>query len=164
MAQKLFHGLRKHWLVFPILLLILLLFKRAKANPANVPTAISQSVNQALSQSPYSNYIPFWLAISKMETAAWTSRLFTQANNLWGMKLPRQRDTTANGVFGTGPFAKYMDVDDAAADIRLWMIARQFPTGITNLDDFVAEMGRKGYFGTESTESYLSKVKAWLKR
>jgi hypothetical protein len=44
------------------------------------------------------NFPHIVLAQSKLETGNWTSKVFKETNNLFGMKEPRSRITTANGT------------------------------------------------------------------
>lgn len=50
---------------------------------------------QKLLKSKYSNLARYWFDLAKMETAGFTSPLFLNANNPWGMKLPEKRPTTS---------------------------------------------------------------------
>lgn len=141
-------------------------------------------MDQNFQQTNYSDYVDFWLAVSKMETDNFTSVLFREYLNPWGMKFPSERQTTALpgpfvqqdqtenfmqmfsiGKVGKLPrWAKYKSLDDAAKDIVLWMQAVNFKTGIESLMEFVVEMGNHGYYGKESPESYYKKVVAMSKR
>lgn len=182
MAQKLFHGLL-------ILLLLFLLLRKQKGTsqatskvtpveppkalpPAGTPKAtlsqkelkirlFSERLRDALATTVYSDYINFWMAVAKMETAGFDSSIFRIANNPWNMEKPYNRNTTARPVAYNGRWAMYASLKDAADDILLYMKAKQFKTRIQTIDDFVREMGRLGYYGKESADSYLKKVKAW---
>lgn len=108
-----------------------------------------------------------WAAVAKMETANFTSKLFVNANNPWGMKVARIRPNYQDGTYSTGGsihWAKYDTIDRAMLDIVAWCDYVKFPKGDLSLEKHVAEMGARGYFGDESFQSYLAKVRAWLKR
>lgn len=153
------------------LLVVLLIFlltrkKKPKPKPGSITVKdadprLSAGLNKHLSGTPYAGYINFWLAISKMETAAWTSNLFINQNNPWGMKQPRVRNTTA--IPGLRTWALYASIDDAAKDILLWMKARKFPEGASDLYSFVQAMKQVGYF-EEPIEQYYNLVKVWKDR
>lgn len=108
------------------------------------------------------------------------------------MKLPKVRPTTAvpgKTITGTtgrdsvnwyeyliGPgvvksivaenshWAKYETLEDAVQDIILWMDYTHFPTATISLLTFTQELGKRGYFGNESVDSYYKKLEAWQQR
>jgi uncharacterized FlgJ-related protein len=61
------------------------------------------------------------LAQSKWESTHFTSKIFEEGNNLFGMKLARQRDTTAIGMHRN--HAKYKNWQDSVKDYRLWQLS-----------------------------------------
>jgi hypothetical protein len=132
-----------------------------------IPTDLEQALKRQLNLTPYSNSVNNWLAVAKMETAGFTSRIYTSYNNPWNMRPAQIRQNSQDGVMttgGNGQFATYSDLDRACEDILLYMKARKYPTSEMSLYDFVSFMGVKGYFGEESIQSYYGKVKAWLER
>ena len=54
-----------------------------------------------------------------IETGNFTSGLFKSQNNLFGMKMPGRRETTAIGKNKNG-YAKYINVDDSILDYYLF--------------------------------------------
>jgi hypothetical protein len=72
-----------------IYLLIRNLFRSKEA-----PTKIENSFNKVFDRSDYKATKQNWLDVSRMETAGWTSNLFLNGNNLWGMKVVKKRPTT----------------------------------------------------------------------
>jgi flagellum-specific peptidoglycan hydrolase FlgJ len=58
------------------------------------------------------------LAQAKIETGNFTSRIFTENNNMFGMKLPERRETTAVGE--NRNHAKYTDWIQSIKDYKLW--------------------------------------------
>jgi len=86
MLQKLSIGLVIAFLAY----LVIRIFSKKKDSPSSVQKAFDQE----FSNSSYSNSKDNWLAVSKMETAGWTSRLFVNGLNLWGMKRARKRPNT----------------------------------------------------------------------
>jgi len=137
----------------------------------NVPVDFRNAAGSAFKLTPYYN-LENWLAVSKMETAGFNSSLYNQANNPWGMGYATKRPTTAASKYvGSSPsggvdfsFARYDSLNDASQDIILYMNYFKFPKAKLSLLDHVKEMGKRGYFGSESVESYYSKVVAWLPR
>lgn len=136
-----------------------------KTNPqANLdPLQIQEIILSELQQSgyvyPYSQY---WVYVSKMETAGWTSNLFKTNLNLWGMKAPQTRATTALNKGSHDTWAKYSTIRSAAKDIVLYMDALNYPKKISSLQGLIQLMGEKGYYGSESWSDYYGKVISWI--
>lgn len=123
-----------------------------------------------ISNSDFSETYWNWVAVSKMETAGWTSKLYTEANNPWGMKVPKVRPNRVAGAYVSRDisgktsmdFAQYNGLIDACDDIILWMQYTKFPTNRLSIQEHILAMQQRGYFGAESLQSYLGKVIAWL--
>lgn len=99
MAPKFLHGLLILSGVGLVLFLIGRLTSGSKAGRvANVPDPIQKAFNKIFDQSDYKSAKDNWLAVSKMETGGWKSKLFINLLNLWGMKKPKVRPTTADGA------------------------------------------------------------------
>lgn len=58
------------------------------------------------------------MAQAKIETGHFTSRVFKENNNLFGMRLPRQRSTTATGEQYN--HARYTSWMQSVIDYKLW--------------------------------------------
>jgi uncharacterized FlgJ-related protein len=58
------------------------------------------------------------LAQAKIETGNFTSKIFRENNNMFGMKLPERRQTTAVGK--SRNHAKYIDWIQSVRDYKLW--------------------------------------------
>jgi hypothetical protein len=174
MFSKLLNGALKLYGLSPIVLVGFLALLSRPRNPAkkisvsNVPDNLLSAMRKALpTNHPYSYHLVNWLAVSKMETAGFSSPQYRMANNPWGMRPSTQRLNTQSGIFqtsGNGDFAKYNSVDDAAEDIFLYMKARKFPETHLSLFDFVSFMKSKGYFVDLTAGEYYERVVAWLER
>jgi Mannosyl-glycoprotein endo-beta-N-acetylglucosaminidase. len=99
-------------------------------------------------------------AVSRHETGNYTSPVFKTLNNLFGMRFPRVRKTTAlyesdsqYSVY-TGPLA-------SAIDMVYYLDARRYPRDFVHVADLVQAMKDKGYF-EDSYENYLRGVKRAL--
>lgn len=184
---------------FSIGLLILLplslylLYRKLAGSPTitNIPPNFQLLMEQAFQGSKYKKLLKYWLAVAKMETAGFSSQLYINANNPWGMKMPKQRKTTATGkawgvsgrndssiweklfipgafietlVSQRSDFARYSTLSDGVKDIILYMDALGYPENSPDLLSFIQLMKSKGYFAGEDVETYYNKVKAWLKR
>lgn len=121
-----------------------------------------------LKNSEYSKLTNYWRAVSAMETAGWTSPLYKQANNMFGMKQPAKRATTSKGPFsfaGSGvKWASFYSPSDSVADQLLYLREFNYPTEFVTLRAMIDYMGSKGYYGSESSDSYYAKVLAWAKK
>lgn len=123
---------------------------------------------QPMKDSEYSGLVEYWRSITKMESNGYKSTVCLRCNNICGMKMPRERQTTAfEGTQFTGSsvwWATYHSMSDCAQDLVLYMRAKRYPTKFDTLADLVAFMGSKGYYGEESFNSYYNKVLAWVGR
>lgn len=143
-----------------------LLLTRKKSQA--IPSGLTPELRRAYSLIDSAGYSGNnWAAISKMETANFTSKLFKAALNPWGMKVAKIRPNHQDGAYvgdGSTNWARYSSIDRAMLDIIDWCNYTKFPKGELSLEKHVSEMGARGYYGTESYSSYLAKVRAWLKR
>jgi len=165
--------------LFALYLLIRSLFRNDKS-----PKAIERAFNEVFDKSDYRNSKNNWLLVSKMETAGWSSKLFVNGFNLWGMKKARKRPNTQQAttwgvpgrdtgisvtgvlseITGQSEWAKYANLNDAVTDIILWMDYTKFPKEKLSIRDHVEEMKKRSYFVGEDVQEYLGKVLAWEKR
>jgi hypothetical protein len=167
-----------------VLLAIFLLIRnlfRAKGTP----NKILDSFDRVFDNSDYKATKQNWIDVSRMETAGWTSKLFLNGNNLWGMKKAKKRANTQEStqwgvpgrdqtvlnptaivseVSGQNQWAKYANLDDAVKDIILWMQYTKFPNRPLSLRDHIQEMKNRSYFVGEDVAEYLGKVVAWKNR
>ena len=76
------------------------------------------------------------LAQAKWESTHFTSKIFQEGNNLFGMRLAYQRDTTAIGKHRN--HAKYKNWQDSVKDYKLW----QSSNGMDKLpkDQYIAKL------------------------
>lgn len=144
------------------LLLFLFLMRNRKTVVKNPHPFLKTALTQVLASSPYSGYVEYWLAVSKMETGNWTSELFKMYYNPWGMKMPKVRPTTATAQTPKG-WAIYSNLYEASKDILLWMEYGKFPKHITSLESFINALKTKGYF-EEPINKYLNLVNVWIPR
>lgn len=149
---------------WPVLLLLSvvggLLFLALRKRPSQAP---AQEIRKALAGYP-DNVIKYWIAISAHETGGWSSRVYKEGNNLFGMTLA-SKNTTAIGELPYGERqAIYRSIADSAQDIRLYMEKRfKYPASFNSLAELVAYMKSKNYF-TDSTLNYLQGADAWYRK
>ena len=144
------------WLILPVLLIgSYIVLKRFRGNPDSL-------IQTTLIEAGYSpGMAKYWAAVSRFETADYKSNLFKTANNLFGMKFPKDRDTTAQDSTSTG-FASYASLKDSANDLVLYLKDFRYPTNFSNLRDMIWFMRKKGYF-TDYFSAYYSGVDSKLK-
>lgn len=106
-----------------VLLTIFLLIRNLLRGKAT-PNKIEDAFNRVFDNSDYKATKQNWLDVSRMETAGWTSKLFINGNNLWGMKRAKKRPNTQSkfeqsGFAGrdSGFFEKYFpNINQIAKD------------------------------------------------
>lgn len=105
--------------------------------------------------------VPFIVAVSAFETGGFKSPLLRRNNNLFGMRFPRKRPTTAIGE--NGNYSKYATFEDSVTDFYLWMDYTDFPRFTPTVKKFVKEMHDRNYFEAD-LKQYNQGVEAWLNR
>lgn len=105
--------------------------------------------------------VPFIVAVSAFETGGFKSPLLRRNNNLFGMRFPRKRPTTAIGE--NGNYSKYATFEDSVTDFYLWMDYTGFPEYSRTLKQFVKAMYDRSYFEASFQQYYQGSL-AWLKR
>lgn len=160
---KSFTGQRRNFMMLFIAFLIsgaLALMAAARGKRTPSPSQL-QSLSKKLLSNPDN-----WLAVSKMETAAWTSGAFVNALNPWGMQFAKVRPSHQSGIYQAGQggkLASYDSLDDAVLDLREWIDYVGFPKEPMSLPAHIQAMKDKHYF-VEPVSQYLSLVEAWQKR
>jgi hypothetical protein len=144
-------NLSKNWLFgFLFLLLFLavyfLLFKRKRI--AITGTANKKAVNSFEEilfsrQDLTSEQKRFLRAVAMHETGKYTSSLFKNANNAFGMR-PNQKRTKWYNAVTSGNYASYETYDDSISDVVEWM--KIYAGGVPKTVDGVDLMKQKGYF------------------
>jgi len=116
------------------------------------------------------------IAQSAHETNGWKSDIYIKNHNLFGMKMPHVRQTTA--VKALNGYAYYNTIEDSAADMLFWLAYEHYdyskdvmpnlpslePNRTTFIDQsinmFVTFLKDKGYF-TDTISNYYNGVKFW---
>ena len=148
------------------LLSLLLLFRNAKtSSPQTV-------IRKRLKAKGYSDeFANWWVAISDHETGTWTSLLYINANNLFGMRQPRQRQTLSLGpvdwkgmpmaVITDQSYSSFVSLENSVDDLVLYFQAQNYPKNFISLYELISFMKKKGYFEAPET-LYLTSVLARL--
>ena len=168
---------KKSWLIVVILfaglLLVLRLFrkdankiKRAPGTPINSTAGqmAEMQIRSALQTSKYSKYADWIVAIAKFETADFTSRIFKENRNAFGMTVPKIRPFlgTSSDIYHEGQaVAKYSSTYNSTMDFLQYLDYFNYPTNLKTIEEFVSFMKSKGYF-SDNLSTYLSGVKNYL--
>lgn len=188
MWQKMKDFLRKYrpylisWLILGTVTTIVLAVvmkirkSRAEAEAETEPeTETDNQTNKYLIDKELAEYLIQYLsdagfdpALSKMivaqsrhETGNYTSRLFKEYNNPWGMMHPLKRTTASAGANPSG-FATYISLSDAARDYVYYLQALDYNETYPDVRAFVSELKKKGYFEDNLT-TYMSSVNSIYK-
>lgn len=124
----------------------------------------AQAIRQVINGSDWANLLPFIIAQSKVETANFTSRVYRENNNLFGMKVAVKRPFL--GSIGTpasdgGNYSYYPNDVVSVRDYVEWLRYTNFPRVVASASQFVSEMKKRGYFTANETE-YLKALQSWL--
>ena len=94
------------------------------------------------------------MAQAKIESGHFTSAIFKENNNLFGMKLPAQRKTTAIGK--NRGHAKYETWQDSVKDYKIW----QDTLGWSSLskETYIQKLSDKYCMPPDCPKGYYSKI------
>jgi hypothetical protein len=142
------------------LLIALYLFLRGKSSSVT-GSSPQGTIQNLLTAAGYSDRVArWWTAVSDLETGTWTSKLFRDYNNLFGMKQPLTRFSYSRGASASPPgYATFDSQADSVRDLIAYMNQRNYPSDFNSIDDMVAFMKSKQYF---EDPLYLQKVKTRL--
>jgi len=99
------------------------------------------------------------MAISAHETNNFTSTVYHNNNNLFGMRMPKSRETTALGDTNADGYANYANIEDSIEDFVLWFQSNGLSMSFTSTDEIVTAMHQHKYFEA-SLAGYKKAVKA----
>lgn len=135
-----------------------ILLLRAKSMTPAMKNA-AKVINGILN-TPYKHLAKYILAQSQVETGNFTSLLFRQYNNAFGMKNPLVRPSVGYDDPNT-QFRAYDSIDQSVEDLVLWMDYVNFPQYVQDVESYVREMKLRGYF-EENESDYLRAMRSWL--
>jgi uncharacterized FlgJ-related protein len=96
-------------------------------------------------------FVDIAVAQSIIESGSYTSDVYTKANNCFGMKLAKQRPTTAIGEYKG--YAKYKNIRDCLIDYALWQ--QNYLSGINTNEDYLKLLERV----YAEDKDYINKIK-----
>lgn len=103
----------------------------------------------------------FIVAQAAHETAGFTSNIYKENNNCFGMKLALVRKTTATGE--NKGHAAYRSIEDCIEDFKIYFINFQYLPTYQNIETYVEALKRRGYF-EDSQLNYLNGCEYWYKK
>jgi len=119
----------------------------------------SRTINKVVKSSKYFALSPYIVAQSKAETANFTSRLFREHNNLFGMKNALKREQSGFKIEGS-VFRAYESPVSSILDYLALLNSTKFPVSVNSLEQFARELKDRGYY-EESQDLYLKLLKKY---
>lgn len=114
--------------------------------------------------SRFKNLAKYWNLVAKVESANFSSNLYTKYGNPWGMGCVKKRPTTQTGCttekFEGMSKGIYSNDYSAGEDIVLYMDYFNYPENVESLEEFANLLKQKGYY-TTSYSNYLKALKSW---
>lgn len=153
--------------MLPVLLIgLLILWTAFRYRNKNNPIAVIKTILPEAGLD--SRNVRFWIAVSAHETAydnsyqtPFTSPVFKENNNLFGMRLASGNTTAIGSNLG---HAVYSSLSDSAKDLVLYFERLKWTTrNFDSIESLCAEMKRKGYFTADLNE-YTTGVNYWYKK
>jgi len=117
------------------------------------------TIQSIVLNSKYKNLAPFIIAQAQVETGDFTSRLYKEANNLFGMRCAKVRPQKRVACFNN--YAVYGTKEESVKDYLAWLDYANFPANIESVDSFVYELKKRRYF-TDSYDNYNRLMKTFL--
>lgn len=149
------------WLGSALSVLLLFLSSnigRKFPNPLQVNIA-SQLFLALTRMGVYPEFARVLVAQSAHETAYWTSNIYKKNNNLFGMRMPHVRTTTASEE--RNGYAYYDNLESSATDMVYWLAFNHYDykaeTPDMKLNLYVAWLKQKGYY-TDTILNYSKGV------
>ena len=130
-------------------------------NKIGKPGTDSQIIGSFTGAGFSSSNARWWAAVSRFETANYTSTLAIKYNNYFGMTSPGQTKVNL-GKAGTTNFLAYRTVQDSINDAIAWVKLHNLSLNYPTLNSLVFAMSSSHYF-TEDPNTYFLGVQADLK-
>jgi len=109
--------------------------------------------------SKYRKLRPYVIAQAKVESGKYSSRLYLEQNNAFGMRCAVVRESTA--IACENNYSTYSNVGQSLADLFLWMDFNNFPTSVDSAEAYALALKSRGYF-TASLAGYTTALKSHL--
>ena len=153
-----FNGLNEYlWFLIGLVIAFLGFRTLKKSSPR-------QTIAKVLAKSKYKAYTCWITQQSVLETGNFTSKIFNDFNNGFGMGVPRIRKSLRIGDYlaSNGErFSTYKNFEDSVADYLLYAEYFNMPTNFNRPEQFVDFLVSKGY---ATDPDYGSKVLSLIKK
>ena len=137
-----FNGLSEYlWFLIGLVIAFLGFRTLKKSNP-------KQTITKILARSKYKAYTCWIIQQSALETGYWSSKIFNDFNNGFGMGVPGIRESLRVGdylaTYGEN-FSTYKNFEDSVKDYVIWAEYFRMPTNFNRPEQFVTFLESKGY-------------------
>lgn len=91
--------------------------------------------------------VRYIVAQAMHETGNFTSKLFTEHNNAFGMMYPQIRENVAHSATNTG-YAHYNSINDSIRDLDLYFKSMEYPvlSSFPTIKEYAKFLKQKGYY------------------
>jgi hypothetical protein len=144
----------KYLALLATLLTVLVLFIVSISRPRG-----AKAIKRAFQATEYEKITPLLIAQSRHETANFTSNVYKNAHNLFGMCIPTRRNSTRKGEYNS--YSKYKSDLDSAKDMLIYLRYTAFPTENMDAYDFALNLKDRNYY-EDSFGNYFSAIVKWL--
>ena len=159
LLKKLATGRNTSALLLAGCLMLLLLFREKRITSRTMEYDLL--IQKILTGNGYSPRMARMIAaVSRHETGNYSSAVFREFNNMFGMRFPRVRKTTATHE-SDSKYSVYSSPADSVRDLVYYLDARRYPFDFATARDLVEEMKRHGYF-EDDLENYVRGVERAL--
>lgn len=141
------------------LLIALLLFRRGKTTSTSGPRQLIVSKLETAGYSP--DFARMWGAVAAFETGNFTSSLYVNHHNLFGMAWPTVGVDYGHTESSEGTKSSYETDAQSIDDLIEYLQAKGYPQHVDRVEDLVHFMKSKSYFGSPEAV-YLAGVKRYL--
>lgn len=153
------HGLRA-WLPGVLLLLLLFVINRRLTRMTSLNKIAANVYGLLLDNGFDPDTAKILTAQAAHETGNFTSIIFRENNNCFGMKLPKQRKTLATGE--NRGHAVFSSIIDSVGDFWLWYKSAGLPDYWNDIETYIKSLKMRGYF-EDNQDNYLRGVKKFHK-
>jgi len=135
--------------------------KKSEGSGELTTKEVDELIMEVLKSLGYTNLQATWMvAQAKHETGNYTSAIFKENNNLFGMKLAKVRDKTATGE--NRGHAVYETLEDSIEDLDLWFdYHKGLPSEIETVEQYSEWVRSKGYY-EDTYDNYTKGLKSWM--
>jgi hypothetical protein len=115
--------------------------------------------------SKYRALLPYIVAQAKHETNDFTSKVYKENQNLFGMKWTegRRGQVASKGLQSPegNHYAKYLTDSTSIIDLLIWFDVKKFPLSVLSVNEYAQALKDRGYF-TDGLSNYISGLKRWM--